>query len=585
MSRQQYTFWYGRGLSTDQRNNESRVVDWLQQDVRSLQQNTMITPLYIDGAGWDDRRHPPNTKLGSLRRRGARSLLQALGDNTSVTKFLFQNATLDENLDRALTQAMAANQSLESVSFRNLTSSNTSNQNNVAAAATTPRRYALPATVFGRHNANLRTLHLSNVLLDAAACDSLARQLRDPQSQLATLTLQNVLIATDGGLEQVLTALTTPCTQLTTLKLINMMVPQEQQQQQQQQQEDDEQQEDDNSNNKALIHRWLRALVGNRSITTLHLEGMQLDATDAPDLAALLQTNHSTLQQLSLRRNLLTAPALRTMFFATTTNDEQQQQQQQQGTATTTVPQLHPNLSLQRLYLSRNCLGDDSAPLLAELIRQTTSLQELCLVDCKLTSQACPTIAGSLQHNHNNTLQSIALDGNAFDSSTQCATLILQALEQHNNTTLRHVLDQMPALLARQQQQQGQRRSGSNSGRRGSGRTNRLHELWSRVDLLLRANRMHKRAALPQLWKNDDNDEDGYSCLNHPANSYLPHLLKQTPPDVLHYLLRDGGIVGQCTFTASPETAHAKMERAAPWLPLLLLSSRQRPRRIVPSVA
>jgi hypothetical protein len=196
----------------------------------------------------------------------------------------------------------------------------------------------VPSSVFFNHH--LETLNLSNASLKRKASLNLSQMIRD-SSSLKSLGLESVQIDS-AGLVSVMAAIVMSRS-LTTLKLGDLEW------------------------SKKDIQRLLVAASFNRSITKLSLEGMRLDADDAQELAKFLQRNKSV-TQLSLRKNNLDAEAVRILVS--------------EGVLR--------NNTLQKLFLSRNCLGDESAKYVTKLLTECTStLQELCLVETKIVESGC----------------------------------------------------------------------------------------------------------------------------------------------------------------------------------------------------
>eukprot|EP00522_Entomoneis_paludosa_P008592 CAMPEP_0172441946 /NCGR_PEP_ID=MMETSP1065-20121228/2447_1 /TAXON_ID=265537 /ORGANISM="Amphiprora paludosa, Strain CCMP125" /LENGTH=490 /DNA_ID=CAMNT_0013191577 /DNA_START=158 /DNA_END=1630 /DNA_ORIENTATION=+ len=398
-----YTFWHGRC-------DRSSDLHWLNEAEQSLRDDSFKTPLYVDGAGWSD---------DAIREEAAERLFGALGKNASATNLIFQNATLSDSMDQAFSQAMDRNTELRCLTLRNLSRPATlngaanANNNNHHHRNQNTETYVVPASVCLKPH--LESLTLSKVSMTEQTCRNLGQMIRDSTS-LTSLTLDSVQIAREG-LVSILAAIIMSHS-LKTLKLNNLEW------------------------SKRDIQRLLLAVSFNRAITKLNLEGMRLDASDAQELANFLQRN-KTVTELSLRKNCLTAEALRVLVS--------------QGV-------LH-NSTLRKLFVSRNPLGDPSAPHLVHLLTTCTTLQELCLVETKIKTTGCIEIAKALRYNKG--LRILAMDGNYFEA---CSQQMLGSLQ--HNMELQRVLDRLPNILARQQDQ---------------------YQTWQQVDVLLRANQADRK--------------------------------------------------------------------------------------------
>lgn len=326
----QYNFWQGR--------TRYSTGDFLEETVNTLTNNSWTSPLYVDGARWhqpaSQNEWPTDPQHGCWAT--AVRLLQALAMNTSATNLFFHNVRMDQDLDCALSHAMATNCSLRTITLRNLSMDNDS--------------YSLPESVFS--NTNLQSLTLSKVSISGNACHGLSRLIREDKSNSNLQTLSLDAVQVDENSWMSIMAGIVLSKSLKTLKLNNMMLTKEQ------------------------IRRLLLAVSFNRSITNFALESMQLDAKDAQHLAAFLKRN-KTVKKFSLRKNLLNGEAIQILV--------------DDGI-------LH-NTTLESFYLSRNCLGDEGANHIATLLMQNRTLKELCLVDTKLEVSGSSTILKALQSN------------------------------------------------------------------------------------------------------------------------------------------------------------------------------------------
>ena len=419
----------------------------MNQAEASLLKGEWTAPLYIDGASWTSS----TIRDDELRHEAA---LDALGSpQASAETLIFQNATLSSAMDEALAQALQRNQNLTSITLRNLKTQppvQAVNQHQQQAPAPAHEPYTLPASVFLQQE-QLETLHLSKLVLNEASCLNLRRLISD-STKLHTLVLDAVHITSTHGLTGILAALILSKS-LKTLKLINLTW------------------------RKRDISRLLLALTYNRFLTTVHLEGLSLNEAYAAELARLIRRNRS-LTQLSLRRNQLTSSALEIIV--------------RQGFGFPDNLQQNHSTTLQRLFLSRNPLGSVDA-LLEYLTKDTImTLQEVCLVDTKLTRSACRQVARAIRYM---TLTHLGLDGNYMEYE---GPLIRDSLQ--HNTHLIKLLDRLPRLVAN-----------SNT--------------WKAIQILLAANQDHRRQRL-------------FALTAH-CSECLPTLLqKEADPQVLYTLVQ-----------------------------------------------
>ena len=440
-----YTFWHGQC-------RRSADLPWLNQAEASLLKGEWTSPLYIDGASWTSS----TIRDDELRHEAALRLLDALGSpQASAETLIFQNATLSSAMDEALAQALQRNQRLTSITLRNLKTQppvQAVNQHQQHQQAPVHEPYTLPASVFLQQE-QLETLHLSKLVLNEASCLNLGRLISD-STKLHTLVLDAVHITSTHGLTGILAALILSKS-LKTLKLINLTW------------------------GKRDISRLLLALTYNRFLTTVHLEGLSLNEAYAAELARLIRRNRS-LTQLSLRRNQLTSSALEIIVRQGFLFDGLENQQQ------------NHNTTLQRLFLSRNPLGSVDA-LLEYLTKDTImTLQEVCLVDTKLTRSACRQVARAIRYM---TLTHLGLDGNYMEYEGS----LVRASLQHN-THLIKLLDRLPRFV-------------SNSS------------TWKAIQILLAANQDHRRQR--------------FFAMTAHCSECLPTLLqKEADPQVLYTLVQ-----------------------------------------------
>lgn len=384
----------------------------------------------------------------SMRKEAATRLFRALAKNTSVSRVILQNACIDQSMDRVLTKAMEDKKNLRSLTLRNLTSSEHIQLNQDQ----TPDVYTVPSEIF--ESLSLETLNLAKTMLNGQSCCNLSKMIRESTS-LHTLILDSVQTSSPRGLMSVLAAIIMSKS-LTTLKLQNL------------------------DWTKQNIQRLLLALSFNRSITTLHLEGMSLSTNDASALAHFLKRN-KTVTTLSLRKNHLDATAIRPLI----------------------VDGMLHNTSVQRLFLSRNPLGDESSACFAQLLHETTTLHELCLVKTKLTEVGSAIVARALARNQG--LSKISLDGNGLEAF--CGQVLVESLQ--TNLDLVHVMDRLCVLLAKRRQQEA--------------------SIWGQVDVLLRANQAGRRTIIQS-----HNDHTATAIL------HIPMAKAANQPEVLFLLLREG---------------------------------------------
>ena len=450
-----YTFWHGGVSKLD--------LTWLDEAEEELRRNTWTSPVYMDGTGWN---------RSALRPHAARRLLLALQTNASAPSLTIQNATLTTPLALTFATTMARNQHLQSVTLRNLcvvvppenhdTTDNNDEPSNPYGGQDEEEQQAdhlgrqgppqqrtqalsVPSAVFC--NPRLESIHLAKVSLSVPACQALSRLITSPTSALNSITLQHVHFEAHSALISLLAA-TVVSRSLTRLVLSHVtLTPQERRQ-------------------------FLMATSLNRSLTTLHLERMDLNATDdAPAVAQLLQRNQ-TLVELSLRHNQLDSTALQLLV--------------DQG--------LLANTTLQRLFLSRNPLAN-SGPSLARLVQRQQTLDTLCLVDTRLTHADCRAVLQAVPYNTG--LRALLMDGTEQwiledngGTTNGCGNVLLQAL-QHSNTTLTRILDRVQPLLV----------SSKQKGTATATTAAKSLQLWKQVDFYLRANqapRTHLQALLEQ---------------------------------------------------------------------------------------
>lgn len=368
--------------------SDKLTVEGLQDAETLLKTNNLTAPLFIDGTGW---------RFDEKRETGALRLLGALGSNRSVKSLIFQNANINELMDKAFSCAMEENSCLSSLTLRNLLSGDSN--------------YNIPLSVLS--HPHLEELKLSRISLNQEACLKLSEMIR--QSSVRYLSLDDVQLDPDG-LVSILAAIILSRS-LRTLRLRKL------------------------DWNKKDIKRLLLASSHNRSIKNMILENMYLDGADAHVLASFMRRNKSV-TELSLRQNALDADAV----------------------AVLVSDGLLKNKTLKKLLLSRNSLGDESAESIAQLLRECTTLEDICLVATNLTEQGCGVVAKALRYNKG--LKAIRMDGNCVEG---CAHLVRDSLQ--DNMRLHVVLERMPAVLDKQEA---------------------IDSDWHQVDLLLRANKANR---------------------------------------------------------------------------------------------
>lgn len=307
--------------------------------------------------------------------------------------------------------------------------------------------YSVPPAVFA--NLQLKSVVLSRVILNEHASQGLSRMIRESKS-LESLTLEAVQIDKRGFLS--LLSSLVQSSSISTLNLCNIEW------------------------SKDEIRRFLLVATHSRTITQLSMERMQLDARDAGHIAQLLRKN-KTLDQLSLRNNDLDAEALEILVF--------------QG--------LLLNQSLKKLCLSNNYLRNEGARHICMLLRESSSLQYLYLDHTAILDSGCMDIARALRFNHG--LKFICMDGNSFET---CAETLVKSLE--HNMSLLHVLDCLPAKLARSHEHQ-----------ESAGASSLPFFSWDMVDFYLRANKANRRFLreprlkpqhIPQVWQQTNSQVD-----------------------------------------------------------------------------
>lgn len=376
-------FWLGRYTSSK--------MTWLTDALVSLEDNSWTGPIYVLGAGWPDVE----------REAAASALINALRRNISAKTFILQNAALNAEKRAIIRAVMAENESLTSVTFRNLSDEN-------------GERFVVPAELF--QHKTIRSISLNKCALDMDACRSLGEAIRHGTS-LTTLYLNDVTFDPAGIL--VFFASMSMSSSLKTLTVKHLHWT---------------------SKN---TRRFLTILASNKTVESLYIERMALDDEFQKDIAFLVSRNRN-IRCLSLRENDIDAIALRHIC--------------EEG--------LSFNKTIEKLYISRNPLGPEGARTMMNLLKKSTSINNVCFAMTTLGVEGCKIVAKELPQC--TYLRRVNLDGNQIDG---CAEEFLDALQSCYNV---HILfDCLHTLLTK-------------------GLCPQL-AAWKKVDLLLRANKANRR--------------------------------------------------------------------------------------------
>lgn len=238
------------------RRNEKFDMSWLEEALVSIEDNTLMTPVYILGAGWPD----------ADREAAALTLIRALATNRSVSALVLKDAIINTEKHQALAETLGENVTLERVAFRNL-----SNENG--------HRYSVPATLFD--SPSLRSICLHRCYLDTEACRSLAKVIREGGS-LTNLSLDDVEFDS-MGCTWVLAALCW-ARGLTSLTVRNLTWNTEQ------------------------VRRFVMVLALNRSVESLSIERMT--SPSLPRHLAYMVSRNRHLRTFSIRQNDIDARGL-----------------------------------------------------------------------------------------------------------------------------------------------------------------------------------------------------------------------------------------------------------------------------------
>ena len=392
---------------------------WFEETLEALEQNRWTAPLYLVGGNGED----------VTRQTAVLSMLQALQNNTSTRTLLFQNAVLDNQLQDVLVKTLQQNQSLVNVTLRNLTihrgneaaaENHNANENHRAAQ---PNFYALPAALFA--SPTLRSVSLTCCRLDRVACQALAHALCSNHHSLDRLYLNHVALDHASVVWDALRRTKT----LRSLTKRDM---------------------------PGDMHSLWHCLAHNSSLESLSMERLSDVSPSQPsndeqqppsfnhqlahNIAYLFQ-HSTTLRNLSLRENCLTAAALEHIC----------------GQAN--------NCHLQSLYLSHNPLGPTGARVLMGWLR-STCISDICLALTGLGPEGCQTVARHLPNCPR--LRRLNLDGNQMED---CGPAFATALQTSYNVV--SLFDYLPKLIDK-------------------GLSPQL-AVWEQVHLLLRANRCQRR--------------------------------------------------------------------------------------------
>jgi len=378
------TFQYGRYNVQD--------LSWLVDALSNLKTNRWdeTTPVYFDGAAWGD----------SVREQAAISLLDALKSNTNAKSLVLRNASLGLKAQKAVEDVFERNTTLQSVSLKNLRADDTS----------------LPATVplalF--RNRNLRSLSLANCVLDKPSCVQLGKLVRKSKV-LHSLSLCKVTFPSGGW--AYLTNALIAARSLRKLDLQNC------------------------ASTDAEKSKILNAIGQNLCLTILNLDQTKLGSKHGDDIARMIQANTSLIE-LSLRKNDLTADAVRAIFEVGIVN----------------------NTTLESLGLQHNPVGDEGADYIVAGLKKNGTLKTLNLMECEIWHGGCSAIARGISSFEG--IQHLTLDGNEIED---CAQEILTSLEK--NLYIHKIGLNLPRLM--------RERDDSDS--------------WKRVDLYLKMNKAKRR--------------------------------------------------------------------------------------------
>lgn len=294
----------------------SHDLEWLAPATEALKSNDWKSPVWFDGKA---------LSTSQVCEQAAIDLFSALGENTSARTLVIRDVNFGLNVQQALTELLARNHFLESVTLKNL--------------RVQQLTWQVPHQLFD--NKSLRQLHLERCLLDATSCRALARLLLSSDASLLSLTLKDVQLDEGCCVANIAMALS-KADSLEELCLHGLTLSSEN------------------------INLLIEAIGMNSSLRTLRLEKMSLDVESAPALGAMLADNQH-LTQLSLRNNNLCGDAIRTLV--------------QDGLAR--------NNSLQALCLSQNPVGDNGAECLAKGLMANFTLRKLSLVQAEIWSDGC----------------------------------------------------------------------------------------------------------------------------------------------------------------------------------------------------
>lgn len=245
-----YTIWFS--------SRTDLTMTWLQDALTSLKENRWTAPLYIVGAGWPDED----------REAAAMALITALASNRSTKTFILQNAAIDAVKNDAIANTLQENQSLLSVTFRNLANDN-------------GQRYSVPAQLF--RSRTVRSVSLTRCRLDVEACRALGDAIRDG-STLTSLYLNDIEFDPAGQMIFFASMCMAHGLQSLTVRDLHW--------------------------NSQDTRRFLTILASNKSIESLCIERMSVEEGFERDIAYLVSRNRC-LRSLSIRENGIEAPALR----------------------------------------------------------------------------------------------------------------------------------------------------------------------------------------------------------------------------------------------------------------------------------
>ncbi|GAX28516.1 hypothetical protein FisN_12Hh119 [Fistulifera solaris] len=224
-------------------------------------------------------------------------------------------------------------------------------------------------------NSSLKELEVTKGFLGSASLAALSASLLS--NSLNHVSLDNVVL--DGCLDELANAIE-KSKSLSHFSLKNMRLSQ------------------------AGLKLLLEAIGKNQSIRSLSLESLNLGTSEIDMLATMFKMN-SHLENVSLRRNVIDGKAAGVLFRDVSTFHQ----------------------SLRSLLLSGNPLGDEGARAITTFLKSNTSLETLCLVDCRLGKVGCRRIAEGLKAMDG--IRELYLDSNETKSS---ASQILDSLRKGN---------------------------------------------------------------------------------------------------------------------------------------------------------